>query len=313
MRKFFDKSAVEQYLTYPVCIQLMKECLTELETGDIEQPVRSGIGLPQGGLAYMPCVMHKRKSFGAKLISVYPGNASKGYPSHQGDVIIFEEPNGSPVASADAAAITEIRTACASAAATDILARNDSHILAILGSGAQARTHIKAMCEVRDIKEIYIWSYHFEHAERFVEELQSEYNIPLHVCTTVKEAVINADIICTVSRAEQPILNYEWVKPGTHINAVGTCSPVRRELSDDLVAAGKLYADQIEACKAESGDYLIPLKNGTITEQHLLGSVGSLLLGTCEGRTKEEDITIFDSLGLAAEDVICADYLCKNC
>ncbi|MCD7955517.1 MAG: ornithine cyclodeaminase family protein [Lachnospiraceae bacterium] len=309
--KIFSESDVRNLLSYPACISLMKKCFSQLDKGEIQQPVRSGMGVSGGGLAYMPCYLAAENSFGAKIISVYPGNAAQGFPSHQGVVLLFEGKNGVPAAMADACAITEIRTAAASAAATDLLARKDSHKLAIIGSGAQARTHLAAMRTIREITEVTIWSYHKENAVKYAKEMSTKHPVPITVCNTVQEAVRDADIICTLCRTREPLLELGQVKPGAHINAAGTCSSLSRDLSSDLVAASRFYIDQMEACLAESGNYLIPLAEGRIQEGHIVGSIGEVINGKVLGRRSDDEITVFESLGLAAEDVICADYLYK--
>lgn len=309
---FFDYKEVYDKLSFPICINLMKKVFIDLENGLNTQIQRTGMGVPNGVLAYMPCYLGGNHCFGAKLISVYPGNAAEGYPSHQGYVMVFDEQHGTPVAIADACAITEIRTACASAAATDLLANADSQILAILGSGAQARTHLAAMLCIRPIKEVHIWSYHNEHAEVFADKMSNQYNIPFYVHPTVESAVKNADIVCSVCRTKAPIIKSEYIAPGTHINAVGTCNPFYREIDSRLAAKSRFFVDQIEACKEESGDFLIPLKEGLIDESHIIGTIGGILCNRAPARQTESEITIFDSLGLAVEDLICADYLYRS-
>lgn len=307
------REEIYEKLTMPRCIALMKEALAGLESGVNTQNVRTGMGLPQGALAFMPCRLGRRGSFGAKLIAVYPGNSARGLPSHQGQVLLFDEASGRPTALADACAITEIRTAAVSAAAADLLARKDSRRLAILGSGAQAVTHLEAMLAVRDISHVSVWSRHRDHGERYGEAMRAKYpGLPIEVYGAAADAVRDADIICTVCRSKEPFLFADMVRPGAHINAVGTCSPVSREVSSDLTACARLYVDQIEACKAESGEYLIPLQEGAIGEDHIVGSIGGVVLGTVPGRGSADEITLFDSLGLAIEDVICADELYRE-
>jgi len=305
-----SKEEIYERLTMSRCIALMEEAFRGLENGVNTQNVRTGMGLSKGALAFMPCSLGARGRFGAKIISVYPGNSAEGYPSHQGQVLLFDEEHGEPVAIADACAITEIRTAAASGAATKLLARPESRRLAILGSGAQAVTHLEAMCQVRDIESVTVWSPTPAHRERFRDEMQKNYpGLLITACDTVSEAVKEADIICSVCRSRDPFLTGDMVKSGTHINAVGTCSPVSREVSSDLVQKARLYVDQEEACKAESGEYLIPLAQGLIAENHIVGTIGAVLCKKAPGRQTSQEITLFDSLGLAIEDVICADEL----
>ncbi len=305
-----SKEEVHQALTMSRCISLMREALSGLEDGTNKQSVRNTMAMPTGLLGFMPCYLGARHKFGAKIISVYPENSKRGLPSHQGQVLLFEEGTGAPVALVDAGAITDIRTAAVSAAVTDLLARKDSSHLAMLGSGAQAIAHLEAMLTVRDIQSVTVWSYPRAHGEQYVENMRKKYpHLPITLCETVREAVKDADIICTVCHCTDPILFGDMVRPGTHINAVGACTPTTREVSSDLVERSRLYVDQIEACLAESGEFLIPLKEGLITKDHIVGTVGAVMLNRVQGRRSSQEITLFDSLGLATEDVICADAL----
>ena len=181
--------------------------------------------------------------------------------------------------------------------------------MALIGAGAQARSHLAAIREIRDITSVTVYDLFPQAAELFAKDMHEKYKIPVVVCSTVKEAVKDADIICTVTPSKEPLLTKEMVKPGTHINAVGTFTPTTREVSSDLVAAARLYSDQTEAAKRESGEYLIPLKEGLIKEDHIVGSIGEVLLGKAQGRTADDEITIFDALGLAIEDVASAKYV----
>ena len=207
--------------------------------------------------------------FGAKVISAFAPNMGTKYPSHIGYVMLFESAHSTVAGMIEAGSITEIR----------------------------------------DITSVTVYDLFPQAAERFAKDMQEKYKIPVVVCSTVKEAVKDADIICTVTPSKEPLLTKEMVKPGTHINAVGTFTPTTREVSSDLVAAARLYSDQTEAAKRESGEYLIPLKEGLIKEDHIVGSIGEVLLGKAPGRTADDEITIFDALGLAIEDVASAKYV----
>jgi len=244
--------------------------------------------------------------FGAKVLTAYAANMGTEYPSHIGYVMLFESEHCTVSAMVDASSITEIRTGCVSAVATRLLAREDAHKLAIIGAGAQARSHLAALRLVRDITEVTVYDLFPAAAERYAKEMEEKYSIPVKVVSSVAEAVADADIICTLCPAKEPYLTRDMVKPGVHINAVGTFSPVTREVSSDLVAAARLYSDHTPATKKESGEYLIPLQEGLITEDHIIGSVGELLLGRAEGRASNRDITVFDALGLAVEDIASA-------
>lgn len=310
--KIVEANEVFERLTMPVCINLMREAFTRLENGSALQPVRSLTAFPQGEVfGFMPAYLGSADCFGAKVVNSFPQNVGTGYSSHNGYVIVFESVHGQCVGLADAGAITQIRTGAVSGVATNLLARQEANNLAIIGAGAQGRSHLEAMLCVRPgIEEVRVYDIRAQAAERFKAEMEKKFGRSVIVCTNVQETVAEADIICTVTPSKEAYLEAEWVKPGAHINAVGTFTPTTREVTSELVRRSSLYADQIEAMKAEAGEYLIPLHEGLIAEDHIRGSIGQLLLGQVTGRTSATEITLFDALGLAVEDVICGRYLC---
>lgn len=310
-----EKEQVRMLLTPEKCIQAMEEAFVDLETGKCDMPQRLICKMPNGAaFGFMPAYVGDY--FGAKVLTAYAPNMGTKYPSHIGYVILFESEHCTVAAMVDASTITEIRTGCASAVATKLLARADAHKMAVIGAGAQARSHLAAIRLVRDITEVTVYDLFPAAAARYAAEMTEKYGIPVKVADSVAEAVADADIICTLCPAKEAYLTRDMVKPGVHINAVGTFSPVTREVSSDLVAGSRLYSDYTSATRKESGEYLIPLQEGLITEDHILGSVGELLLGKAAGRISDEDITVFDALGLAVEDVASAKmvYLesCRN-
>ena len=303
--KIIEKEQVRQLLTPEKCITAMEEALKDLETGKCDMPQRLICKMPNGAaFGFMPAYVGDY--FGAKVLTAYAANMGTEYPSHIGYVMLFESQHCTVSAMVDASSITEIRTGCVSAVATRLLAREDAHKLAIIGAGAQARSHLAAIRLVREITEVTVYDLFPAAAERYAKEMNEKYGIPVNVVSSVAEAVADADIICTLCPAKEPYLTRDMVKPGVHINAVGTFSPVTREVSSDLVAAARLYSDHTPATKKESGEYLIPLQEGLIAEDHIIGSVGELLLGRAAGRVSDADITIFDALGLAVEDIASA-------
>jgi len=300
-----EKEQVRSLLTPEKCITAMEQALMDLENGVCDMPQRLICKMPNGAaFGFMPAYVGDY--FGAKVLTAYAANMGTEYPSHIGYVVLFESEHCTVSALVDAGTITEIRTGCVSAVATRLLARCDAHKLAIIGAGAQARSHLAAIRLVREITEVTVYDLFPAAAERYAAEMTEKYGIPVKIAESVAEAVADADIICTLCPAKEPYLTRDMVKPGVHINAVGTFSPVTREVASDLVAASRLYSDHTPATRAESGEYLIPLQEGLITEDHILGSVGQLLLGKAEGRTNDNDITVFDALGLAVEDVASA-------
>ena len=308
--RIIESNEVRARLTPDVAINLMREALMKLESGAAVQPLRSINTLPgNNSFGFMPAWMEDY--FGAKIITAFHGNAGTAYPSHMGYVMLFDSVHGAPVGMADASAITEIRTGAVSAVATDLLARKNAKALAIIGCGAQGRSHLAAIAQVRKLESVKCYDILPEAARRFASEQSAKYGIPVTNAASVEEAIRGADIVCTLTPSKAPYLEVHWVAPGAHINAVGTFTPVTREVTSALVAKTRLYADQVEAMKKEAGEYLIPLNEGLITEDHIQGSIGGVLLGKAPGRQSEDEITLFDALGLAVEDVICARYLLR--
>jgi ornithine cyclodeaminase/alanine dehydrogenase-like protein (mu-crystallin family) len=302
---------VEQWLPMGECMDVMAETLKMLSRGNAVNPLRHAMWLPDksGLIGMMPAYLGDTEVMGLKAISVFPGNHTTDYDSHQGTVILFETVNGRLLALMDASKITAIRTAAVSGVATRLLAREDASDLAILGSGVQAETHLEAMRIARQITGVRVWSQQFDHAQKFADQASAGNGIPISAFETVKEAVDGADIICTVTSATEPILQGDWISPGTHINAVGSSVAFARELDTAAVAKSKLFVDRRESTLNEAGDFLFPKKEGAIDDGHIRGEIGDILLDRIGGRASSEEITLFKSLGLAAEDVAAAHYI----
>lgn len=306
------KEAAE-LLTMESCITVMETVLAELSEGEAVQSLRQVIPLAERNvLGLMPGVLRRGGVAGAKIISVFPGNHAAGLPSHQGVVALFDAATGVPLAMVDGQAITAIRTAAVSAAATKLLAGEDAQSLAVLGTGEQARSHVEAMLQVRGIRRAKVWSRTPGKAAAFASELSRRWNVEITAALTVQDAVMDADIICTATASAEPVLQGAWVKPGAHINAVGACRAHERELDTALVAGARLYVDRLESAVHEAGDYLIPLSEGAITADHIAGELGALLRGQITGRGSSGEITIFKGLGLAVEDLAAASHIYKQ-
>jgi ornithine cyclodeaminase len=249
---------------------------------------------------------------GLKVITVFPGNHAHGLESHLGVVMLFEGEHGRPVALLEAAAVTAIRTAAVSALATRLLAPPAAGDLAILGAGVQARSHLAALREVRPIRRLRVWSRNGENARRFAAEVAERDGLEAVASPSAQEAVASADLICTVTSAREPVLAGEWLSPGAHVNAVGACTPAARELDSAAVARARLFVDRRESALNEAGDLLIPLREGTVGEDHIRGELGDLLLGRIEGRRDAAEVTLFKSLGLAVEDLAAARHVYRK-
>ncbi len=308
---FLNEHEVHALLEMSATVALMRDTLCTLARGDAVQPLRSMVRLPDGSglLGLMPGYLGAPQAFGLKVVSVMPGNHGTAYDSHQGVVLLFGVTHGEPLAILDATAITAVRTAAVSAAATDTLALSEAGDLALIGSGTQARTHLAAMRAVRTLRRVRVWSRTRANAERFALEEGARHGLHIEVCEHAAAAVYGADLICTTTSAREPVLAGETIAPGAHINAVGACFAANRELDSRAVARSRLYTDRRESCVHEAGDFLLARAEGAIDDSHLLGELGEVFVGHVPGRIAATDITLFESLGLAVEDLACAHFL----
>ena len=302
---------VRQWLPMGECMDVMAETLKMLSRGNAVNPLRQAMWLPDkaGLIGMMPAYLGDTEVMGLKAISVFPGNHTTDFDSHQGTVMLFETKNGRLLAMMDASKITAIRTAAVSGVANRLLAREDASDLAILGSGVQAGTHLEAMRIARKITGVRVWSQHFDHAQKFADQASAGHSIPISAVGTVQEAVDGADIICTVTSATEPVLQGDWISPGTHINAVGSSVAFARELDTAAVVNSKLFVDRRESTLNEAGDFLFPKNEGAIDDGHIRAEIGDILLDKISGRASSDEITLFKSLGLAAEDVASAHHI----
>lgn len=305
--RFIDRDEVRRRLTYEKCIPIVRKAMIAFSKGETRQLLRSIIKLSDGRLfGVMPGAMGSHSVFGAKLVSAFHENFARGIQSHQGLVILFEPETGAPVCAVHAGEITAIRTAAASAVATDALARKDARRLALLGYGEQATTHARAMGEVRDIESITVWGRSLKRAHAFAQRMHSELKLPVMATGSVHEAVHDADIICTVSAAPEPILKGEWVRPGTHLNVVGSSFAGPAEIDNDLVARSRFIADSREGVLQQGAEFLRAKAAGLIGDEHVIGEIGEVLAGKIEGRRSREEITIYKSLGHVVQDLASA-------
>jgi ornithine cyclodeaminase/alanine dehydrogenase-like protein (mu-crystallin family) len=302
--RFIDREEVARRLTYEMCIPIVRGAMIAFSRGETRQLLRSIIPLADGRMfGVMPGAMGARAPFGAKLISVFPQNFAQGIQSHQGLVILFDPESGAPVCILHAGEITAIRTAAASAVATDALARADARRLAILGYGEQAATHARAIGKVRRIESISIWGRSPERARDFAERMQSELAVPVSSVRTVEEAVAEADIICTVTSAAEPILKGAWVRPGTHLNLVGSSHAGPVEVDNDLVVRSRFIADSREGVLNQGAEFLRAKAAGLIGDDHIVAEIGQVLAGDIVGRRSDEEITVYKSLGHVVQDL----------
>jgi len=310
-----DSAQIRELLPMAACIELMSDALSALARDEVHQPLRTIIRPPnaRGLLGLMSAYRGgDQGAFGLKAICVFPENPLQGKDAHQGAVMLFSRETGELVALMNASEITAIRTAAVSGVATRLLAREDANELAIIGAGVQARTHLAALACVRSLKRVRVAARNVEHAQRLVDELQPNVRFSIEAVPTNEEAVRGADVVVTATSSLEPVLKREWISPGAHINAIGTHSPNSREIDSATMAAARIFVDRRESALNESGDYLLAAKEGVIGPDNIAGEIGELLIGTKSGRTSATEITLFKSLGLAIEDVACAEYLYQN-
>lgn len=308
---FVNQEEVERFLPMGPCMEAMERVLAALARGEAQLPLRTILWLHEkvGALGLMPAHLATDRVVGLKAVTFFHGNEGTKLDTHQGAVLLFEAEHGRLLALIDATSITAIRTAAVSGVATRLLARHDAGDLALVGSGVQARTHLEAMLLARKLRRVRVASSSLDRAKRFAEGQGRRHGIAIEAVPTVREAVEGADIVCTVTSAREPVVQGAWLSPGAHINGVGSSVPFARELDTAAVVRSRLYVDRRESTLNEAGDFLIPKKEGAIDDDHIVGEIGEVLIGKAPGRTTQDEITLFKSLGLAVEDVASARHI----
>jgi ornithine cyclodeaminase/alanine dehydrogenase-like protein (mu-crystallin family) len=296
------------------CVELMRRAMIALSEGRAVVPLRSVMALPdaRGMLGNMPGYLADPECFGVKLVSLMPHNKPPQYSSHLGLVLLFEAEHGCPVAILDAAEITAIRTAAASGLATRLLARPDAGDLAILGAGEQARSHLEAMLAVRPLRRIRVWARERGKAEAFAETQGARHGVAIEALGGVREAVEGADIICTLTKAREPILFGDWIARGAHLNVVGSSIAAAAEIDTAAVAQARFFVDCRNSTVNEGGEYLRALRCGAVTAGHIAAEIGEVANGAKPGRTSPEEVTLYKSLGVAPQDLASAHYVLEK-
>ena len=289
---YLDEDAIRPLLSWDRLIPTMERALAAFSLGRAVQPVREMLTIEEGRryLGVMPAVAEN--AMGAKIVSFYPANAGTGVPTHHAMVLLFRTDTGEPLAAMDGRLITEMRTAAVSAAATKYLASPDSRVLALLGSGVQAEAHLHALRQVRSFAEVRVWSRTVENARRFAERHGVQ-------AMTAENAVRGADVVVTATSAVEPILKGAWLKPGAHVNAIGSPRPTWREL-DDAAMANLLIVDSRAAVLKESGDVIL-------SQAAIHAEIGEIFAGAAPVRA--DATTVFKSVGLAVEDIAAAQLV----
>jgi ornithine cyclodeaminase/alanine dehydrogenase-like protein (mu-crystallin family) len=306
---------VESLLPMHECIELMSEALSALARNEAYNPLRVLARPPDSRhfLGLMPAYRGGgNPAYALKEVCIFPDNPSRGLDTHQGAVLLHSADTGQLLGIMNASAVTAIRTAAVSGLATKLLARDDSTELAIVGTGVQARAHLQAMSVAGRFERARIAGRSPERARAFAAEVAPGYGFRVEPSESVEAAVRDADVIVTATNAVEPVVRREWIKPGAHINAVGSCSPKARELDTATLVASTLFVDRRESTLNESGDYLLAAAEGAIGPAHVRAELGELLIGQELGRTFDEEITVFKSLGIAIEDLAAAQFLYRR-
>lgn len=307
MPVLLTEADIRAVLSMDDLIVAMETALIQFSSGAAQQPLRTVLEPAAGAfLAVMPAVVGEPAAIGTKIVTVYGSNSARGLPTHLATILLQDPETGALLAVLDGRYITEARTAAVSAASARWLAKEDARVMAVIGSGVQARGHIDAMMRVRRLQEIRVWSRTPAHAAALVADMRPSIGAELSTARTVDDAASGADIIALVTASSEPVLTRAAVDDGAHICAVGACRPTGREMETALVAGARLFVDSRAGALAEAGDILIPIHEGAFDAGQIAGELGDLFAGRVKGRTGEADITIFKSLGMAVEDVAAA-------
>jgi len=306
--KVLNGDEIRRAVTMLQAIQAVEEAFIQFSSGKAVLPLRTPItpDLSAGTSLFMPAYLPSLEALGTKVISIFPGNIARGLPTIHALVLMLDAKTGIPRGLLDGAALTALRTGAASGVATKYLSRPDAAVVAVFGAGIQGRSQLEAMCAVRHITKAFIWDPLPERASAFSREMASRGNpVPheIRVAASPLEAVIAADIICTATTSSTPVFNDSDVKPGTHINAIGSYEPHVQEIPAETVRRAKVVVDSIEAALAETGDLIIPLKAGLFTRGMIHGEIGQVASGEIAGRESTDEVTLFKSVGLAVQDM----------
>jgi ornithine cyclodeaminase len=307
---FYDAELVEELLDYPGCIDAVREAMTALSSGERPQPLRQIFTVGDEQMfGTMPGELQALSTFGAKLVSVFGDPERPGRSRHQGIVVAYDGKTGAVSCIADAEPITQIRTGCASAVATDALARKDAEVLAIFGTGIQAEAHLRAVPLVRPFREILLWGRSDERTRAFAERMSREIGRAVTPVLDCEEAARRADVICTVTSSREPVVLGDWVRPGTHLNLVGSSYLGPVEVDSALVAKSRYFADYRPGVLAQAAELAVARDAGLVDDKHVVGEIGEVLAGRIAGRENDGQITIYKSLGHVAQDLAAAAYL----
>lgn len=315
--KIFSQNDVKQAVNMSQAIHAVKEAYIQLSRGEAVIPLRTQVPVKKQAAVtlFMPAYLGSTDTLAAKIVSVFPKNTDKELPTIHAVVIVINAQTGQPEALMDGTYLTALRTGAASGLATDLLARKEASVVAIFGAGIQGRTQLEAVSTVRALEKVWVYDIIPERAEAYIHEMKSRGQpIPPDLCMarTPSQAVCDADIICTATTSLTPVFDDVDLKPGAHINAVGSYTPQMQEVPAQTVARAKVVVDSISACLTEAGDLIIPLKDAVITKSQIHGEIGQVASGEIPGREREEELTFFKSVGVAAQDAAVAELVLRK-
>ncbi len=289
-------------------IDAMQDALAAYSAGQVVQPVRTvlEVGPDKAYFGLMPAALDRPAALGAKLVTVYARNHDRGLPSHLATIVLLDPATGALAALVDGRYITEARTGAVSAVSLRLLARPESRVLAIIGSGVQARSHFEAVRHVATLDEVRVWSPTTDRRDTFARTMMHETGLAVRAVASPSAALQGADLIVLATASRTPVIDNADVMDGAHIMAVGACRPDQREMPTALVTRGRVFVDSLQGALKESGDVLLPIAERAMTDRHLAGELGALAAGDVTGRRTAAEVTIFKSLGMAVEDVVAA-------
>jgi ornithine cyclodeaminase/alanine dehydrogenase-like protein (mu-crystallin family) len=309
---------IQQALPMDQAIQAMKDAYASLSNGMAVVPLRTRLSIPNSEALslFMPAYVNSPEgnALAVKVVSLFPTNRLRGLAYIQAAVLVFDPETGQALALLEGSSLTAIRTGAASGAAIDLLSRPESKVIAIFGAGAQGRTQLEAACTARNIETAYICDPNPEKAKSFAEEMKGKRNITkdIRVVSDAKEAVENADIICTATTSMKPVFDDDDMKPGTHISAVGSYTPEMQEVPAETLLRAKIFVDSRSASMEEAGDLIQPIRQGLFDETHICGELGEVVVEKIPGRQSSDEITYFKSVGIAVQDAMAAQITLNN-
>ena len=307
---------VRKALPMKEAIEAMKKAYASLSDGTAVVPLRTRLPIPNSEALslFMPAFVSSQdgNALAIKAVSLFPTNPPRGLAYIQAAVLVFDPETGQAIALLEGSSLTAIRTGAASGAAIDLLSRPDSKVVAVFGAGAQGRTQLEAACTAREIETAFVFDADATKAKSFAAEMKDKMGKDIRIASSAKEAIENADIICTATTSTTPVFGDRDVRAGTHISAVGSYTPDMQEVPAETLQRAKIFIDSRSASLAEAGDLIQPMIAGLFDESHICGELGELVLGKISGRESAEEITYFKSVGVAVQDAMAAQVAMNN-